>query len=96
MNGNLHMLIKVGDYISVKTRGNYLSGYRYGTITNISIGTTKDDIAGESGVSVKDYDTDLKYLGSVSYKNDDSFGEGDWWCYFDNIEEVHKGMEEDV
>ena len=60
------MLIKVGDYISVKTSGNYLSGYRYGTITNISIGTTKEDIAGESGVSVKDYDTDLKYLGSVS------------------------------
>jgi|TARA_Y100000296_G_scaffold52447_1_gene60063 hypothetical protein len=89
------MLIKVGDYISVKTRGNYLSGYRYGTITNISIGTTKDDIAGESGVSVKDYDTDLKYLGSVSYKNDDSFPD-EFWCYFDQIEEVHKGMEEDV
>tara|TARA_R100000501_G_C2619242_1_gene112615 strand:+ start:656 stop:925 length:270 start_codon:yes stop_codon:yes gene_type:complete len=89
------MLIKVGDYISVKTRGNYLSGYRYGTITNISIGTTKDDIAGESGVSVKDYDTDLKYLGSESYKNDDSFPD-EFWCYFDQIEEVHKGMEEDV
>ena len=89
------MLIKVGDYISVKTRGNYLSGYRYGTITNISIGTTKDDIAGESGVSVKDYDTDLKYLGSVSYKNVDSFPD-EFWCYFDQIEEVHKGMEEDV
>ncbi len=92
------MLIKIGDYISVKTSGNYLSGYRYGTITDINIGTTKDDIAGESGVSVKDYDTDLKYLGSVSYKNDDSFGESDHWCYFLDIEAVHKELseEEDV
>ena len=52
------MLIKVGDYISVKTSGNYLSGYRYGTITQINIGLDKSDIAGESGVSVKEYDTD--------------------------------------
>jgi len=95
MNGNLHMLIKVGDYISVKMSGYDVMNYRYGTITNIKIGTTKDDIAGESGVSVKDYDTDLKYLGSVSFKNDDSFPD-EFWCYFDQIEEVHKGMEEDV
>ena len=90
------MIIKVGDYISVKMSGNYVMNYRYGTITNIQIGLDKSDVAGESGVSVKEYDTDLKYLGSVSYKNDDSLGESDWWCYFLDIEEVHKGMEEDV
>ena len=72
------MLVKIGDYISVKMNGNYVMNYRYGTITNIQIGLDKSDIAGESGVSVKEYDTDLKYLGSVSYKNDDSLGENDW------------------
>ena len=95
MSGKQHMIIKIGDYISVKMSGNYVMNYRYGTITNIQIGLDKSDIAGELGVKVKEYDTDLKYLGSVSFKNDDSFPD-EFWCYFDQIEEVHKGMEEDV
>ena len=69
------MIIKIGDIITDE-RG------RTGTISQIGIGTTKSDPAGELGLKAKEYDTDLNYSGSVVF--------GDNWCYFYQIRLVNK------
>jgi|TARA_R100000426_G_scaffold41476_1_gene32113 hypothetical protein len=76
------MLIKIGDKVAVNDRS--LLG-REGTITNISIGLTTSDPAGESGISLEEYDTDMNYLGSIDYKTDS--GEN-YWAYFNQIEKT--------
>lgn len=76
------MLIKVGDKVAVKTRS--LSIVE-GVITDISLGLVKSDPAGELGVNVHEYDTDMNYVGSIGYKNDS--GEN-YWAYFDQIESM--------
>ena len=59
-----------------------MNGYtRTGRITDISIGVTRTDVAGESGPSVSEYDTELGYHGAVSYGDN-------YWAYFDQIMEV--------
>ena len=71
------MRIKVGQYVKVR-----MNGYtREGEIKDILIGTTAQDPAGESGVNVTEYDTELNYQGSIAY------GKG-YWAYFDQIMEV--------
>ena len=72
------MKIQLGDTIREK------SG-REGVITNIGIATDKYDIAGELGVSAKEYDTELNYTGAITF--------GSNWCYFNQIEEVIKKNE---
>ena len=72
------MKIQLGDTIREK------SG-REGVITNIGIATDKYDIAGELGVSAKEYDTELNYTGAITF--------GSYWCYFDQIAEVIKKNE---
>ena len=74
------MLIKLGDVIRDE-RG------REGAITNIGIATDKIDIAAEAdtSLSAKEYDTDLNYVGAVTF--------GDNWCYFNQIDEVVKKNE---
>tara|TARA_Y100001938_G_scaffold90404_1_gene123807 strand:+ start:50 stop:286 length:237 start_codon:yes stop_codon:yes gene_type:complete len=76
------MLIKIGDKVAVNDRS--LLG-REGTITNISIGLTTSDPAGESGISLEEYDTDMNYLGSIGYETDS--GEN-YWAYFNQIEKT--------
>ena len=76
------MIIKVGDKVSVNDRS--LLG-KEGVITDISIGLTKSDPAGELGINIKEYDTDMGYLGSIGYKTDN--GEN-YWAYFDQVEKV--------
>jgi len=76
------MLIKVGDKVAIKTRS--LSSVE-GVITDISLGLVKSDPAGELGVNVQEYDTDMNYVGSIGYKNDS--GEN-YWAYFDQIESM--------
>jgi|TARA_B100000282_G_C31622441_1_gene440003 hypothetical protein len=76
------MLIKIGDKVAVNDRS--LLG-REGTITNISIGLTTSDPAGESGISLDEYDTEMNYLGSISYETDS--GEN-YWAYFNQIEKT--------
>ena len=76
------MLIKIGDKVAVNDRS--LLG-REGTNTNISIGLTTSDPAGESGISLEEYDTDMNYLGSIDYKTDS--GEN-YWAYFNQIEKT--------
>ena len=72
------MKIQLGDTIREK------SG-REGVITNIGIATDKYDIAGELGVSAKEYDTELNYTGAITF--------GKYWCYFSQIEKVIKKNE---
>ena len=72
------MKIQLGDTIREK------SG-REGVITNIGIATDKYDIAGELGVSAKEYDTELNYTGAITF--------GQYWCYFGQIAEVIKKNE---
>ena len=76
------MIIKIGDRVSVNDRS--LLG-REGVITDISIGLTKSDPAGELGINLKEYDTEMGYLGSIGYKTDS--GEN-YWAYFDQVEKV--------
>ena len=76
------MLIKIGDKVAVNDRS--LLG-REGTITNISIGLTTSDPAGELGISLDEYDTEMNYLGSISYETDS--GEN-YWAYFNQIEKT--------
>tara|TARA_Y100000004_G_scaffold116152_1_gene130522 strand:+ start:424 stop:726 length:303 start_codon:yes stop_codon:yes gene_type:complete len=72
------MQIKLGDTIQ-DIKG------REGVITNIGIATDPADIAGELGVNAKEYDTDLNYVGAITF--------GSNWCYFDQIKEVIKKNE---
>ena len=74
------MIIKVGDKVAVNDRS--LLG-REGVITNISIGLTTSDPAGESGISLEEYDTDMNYLGSIDYKTESG---DEYWAYFSQIE----------
>ena len=76
------MIINLGDTIREK------SG-REGVITNIGIATDKNDIAGESGVDAKEYDTELNYTGAISFQSEF----GSYWCYFSQIAEVIKKNE---
>ena len=73
------MIIKIGDKVSVDDRS--LLG-REGVITDISIGLTKSDPAGELGINIKEYDTEMGYLGSIGYKTESG---DDYWAYFDQI-----------
>ena len=74
------MIIKVGDNVSVNVR-KILP--RKGKITNISIATTAADPAGERGVQIKKYETELNYSGSIDYETEN----GDqYWAYFSQIE----------
>ena len=74
------MIINLGDTIEDK-RG------RQGVITNIGIATEKTDIAAESdsAANVKTYDTELNYVGAITF--------GEYWCYFSQIKDVIKKNE---
>ena len=72
------MKIKLGDVIR-DNKG------REGAIVNIGIATDPTDIAGELGLNAKEYDTDLNYVGAISF--------GSNWCYFSQIKEIVKKNE---
>ena len=75
------MLIKIDDKVNVNQ--NYLRQTREGIITDISIATKTDDPAGELGVQIQEYDTELNYTGSIGYVTEN----GDhYWAYFSQIE----------
>tara|TARA_Y100000992_G_scaffold273511_1_gene215771 strand:+ start:173 stop:406 length:234 start_codon:yes stop_codon:yes gene_type:complete len=73
------MLIKIDDTVSVNVR-NLLP--REGKITDISLALVKSDPAGELGIQVQEYDTDMGYNGSIGYVTEN----GDqYWAYFSQI-----------
>ena len=74
------MLIKIDDKVSVNVRSLLP---REGKITDISLALTTDDPAGENGIQVQEYDTDMGYNGSIGYVTEN----GDHhWAYFSQIE----------
>ena len=81
------MIINVGDYV-------YTSNGREGTIINIGIATEKNDVAAENETSLnaKTYDTDLNYVGAITYTGDT----GTHWCYFDQISKVEASAVNDM
>lgn len=74
------MILKIGDKVSVNDRTTL---GKEGVITNISIALSKSDPAGELGVQVKEYDTELNYQGAIDYKTDNG---DNYWAYFGQIE----------
>ena len=74
------MILKVVNKVSVNDRT--ILG-KEGVITNISIALSKSDPAGELGVQVKEYDTELNYQGAIDYKTDNG---DNYWAYFGQIE----------
>ena len=74
------MLIKVGDNVSVNVR-KILP--REGKITDISLALTTNDPAGENGIQVQQYDTDMGYNGSIGYVTENGY---QYWAYFSQIE----------
>ena len=84
--------IKVGDSVQVATSGD--SSDRFGTITQINIATDKNDIAGENGIRVNELDLELNYVGSISFKNDDSFPD-EYWSYFYQIKDIYGHSEDE-
>ena len=73
------MLIKINDKVNVNQRVNF----REGIITDTSIATKTGDPAGELGVQIQEYDTELDYAGSIGYVTEN----GDhYWAYFSQIE----------
>ena len=72
------MIIKIGDTITDDTG-------RTGELKSIGIATDKSDPAGELGLKAKEYDTDLNYIGAITF--------GSNWCYFTDIKEVIKKNE---
>ena len=78
------MIINVGDTIKANNG-------RIGEIINIGIATEKNDIAAENetSLSAKTYDTDLGYVGAITFTGtDESPTNGTYWCYFDQIDKV--------
>ena len=85
------MIINVGDTIKT-TNG------RVGEIINIGIATEKTDIAAENETSLnaKTYDTDLGYVGAITFTGtDESPTNGTYWCYFDQIDKVEENAVND-
>ena len=74
------MILKVGEKVSVNDRT--ILG-KEGVITNISIALSKSDPAGELGVQVKEYDTELNYQGAIDYQTESG---DNYWAYFGQIE----------
>ena len=74
------MILKVGNKVSVNDRTTL---GKEGVITNISIALSKSDPAGELGVQVKEYDTELNYQGAIDYKTENG---DNYWAYFGQIE----------
>ena len=73
------MRIKVGDKIEVRT---WSSANKEGIVKSINIALDYGDKKAEKGIEVNRYDTDLDYIGTVSY--DDEYG-SNHWSYFNQI-----------
>ena len=74
------MIIKIDDTVNITT-SSILP--RQGKITDISLALLTGDPAGENGIKVQEYETDMGYNGSIGYVTEN----GDqYWAYFSQIE----------
>ena len=73
------MKIKVGDKIEVRT---WSSDNKEGIVNSINIALDYGDKKAEKGIEVNRYDTDLDYIGTVSYTDEYNCHH---WTYFNQI-----------
>jgi hypothetical protein len=73
------MKIKVGDKIEVRT---WSSDNKEGIVNSINIALDYGDKKAEKGIEVNKYDTDLDYIGTVSYTDEYNCHH---WTYFNQI-----------
>ena len=73
------MKIKIGDKIEVRT---WSSDNKEGIVNSINIALDYGDKKAEKGIEVNRYDTDLDYIGTVSYTDEYNYPH---WTYFNQI-----------
>ena len=73
------MKIKIGDKIEVRT---WSSDNKEGIVNSINIALDYGDKKAEKGIKVNRYDTDLDYIGTVSYTDEYNYPH---WTYFNQI-----------
>ena len=75
------MKIKLGDKVKINT---WDSGVVIGTVEAINISLDYHDKKAEmnSAIQVKEYDTELDYIGTVSYDDENNKSH---WTYFNQI-----------
>ncbi len=76
------MRIKVGDTIKTRVWSLDKAKSKMGVITSINIALDYHDKKAEYGIEVKQYDTELDYIGTVSYDDDNN---NSYWTYFNQI-----------
>ena len=78
------MKIKVEDKVKIRT---WDSGIVVGTIEAINLALDLYDKKAEmnSAIQIKEYDTELDYIGTISYENEYKEPR---WAYFNQIEAV--------
>jgi len=76
------MRIKVGDTIKTRLWSLDKGKSKMGVITSINIALDCLDKKAEYGIEVKQYDTELDYIGTVSY---DDYNNNSHWTYFNQI-----------
>jgi hypothetical protein len=76
------MRIKVGDTIKTRVWSLDKAKSKMGVITSINIALDYHDKKAEYGIEVKQYDTELDYIGTVSYDDDNN---NSHWTYFNQI-----------
>lgn len=78
------MKIKLDDKVKIKT---WDRGVVIGTIEAINISLDYHDKKAEmdSAIQVKEYDTELDYIGTISYEDE---YKGPRWAHFNQIEAV--------
>ena len=85
------MRIKVGDKIKTRVWSLDKGKTKRGVITSINIALDYHDKKAEYGIEVETYDTELDYIGTVSYDDEDN---NSHWTYFNQI--ISVVPEEDI
>ena len=76
------MRLKVGDTIKTRVWSLDKGKSKIGVITSINIALDYHDKKAEYGIEVQTYDTELDYIGTVSYDDEDN---NSHWTYFNQI-----------
>ena len=79
------MRIKVGDKIKTRVWSLDKGKTKMGVITSINIALDYHDKKAEYGIEVETYDTELDYIGTVSYEDESKRLH---WAYFNQIVSV--------
>jgi hypothetical protein len=79
------MKMKVGDTIKTRVWSLNTERFKMGVITSINLALDYTDKKAERGIEIERYDTELDYIGTVSYNDKDN---NSHWTYFNQIVSV--------